>query len=688
MALSPEALRQLQEWFRGGQQGTPPTDGVAGLDAGNLDPGFLAGIAGQEQRDTPGPATPAAAAAVDPLQAAFDADQQLHDLLDQERDLKAQVTDADQAINRARATRNSPTASKEDKQRAARLLEQYFDGGDEQYPLAAYKELQTAKRTLTTVQTNIARRKGQLQKDLDTPEKRPTAPSVTQVAIPDRPGWTQPSVWDETKQGWVPAKDGAGNVLPPVPPAAEVTASIARQGKPKKGDQSWELKQSGDRWFQVPMVADEQGTWQYDTARTPQEVAALRGQPNVQVIGGVPYLLADGKLQAVPGYTKPPTITTDEKTGEKYYSTDDGKSWTKAQGLPGRPQTVTLGNTVYPLDENGMPVIDRGVTVPEGTRSEVNDGYLVRVKPDNTLERIDLLTPEQRARADQTAGVALDTARTGLAVRQAELENARRLQDPLAEYQRQVQLTQQKATSYRDDLNQQVLEGRLSVEDAQSQFDRWWDGNVETALSPYRTMAEAANRKEQNEYQRAQAAEQARVDAVNRQREQVGYQASETARNQLNALAPQARSPEFLAQLAQNVSRIGQPLPGGPAQHSGGMSFSPESLSLENVRRGMPNLTEVGQNAAARALAQISPAAAQSVGAPPPPVPSLPDVQGFMNTAPFQIPNPALAVPGQEALDLGNPANAGRLGLPVQPGFAGTRMQGGQVLPPWQIPAA
>jgi len=150
-------------------------------------------------------------------------------------------------------------------------------------------------------------------------------------------------------------------------------------------------------------------------------------------------------------------------------------------------------------------------------------------------------------------------------------------------------------------------------------------------------------------------------------------------------LAPQARSPEFLKQFAENVSRIGQPLPGGVTQHGGGMQFSPESLSLENVRRAAPNITEVGNQAAARALASISPAAAQSVGAPPPQVPGLPQFQSFMQSAPFSIPNPALPVPGQEALDLGNPANAARLGLPVQPGFAGTRYQGGAVTP-WQIP--
>ena len=195
------------------------------------------------------------------------------------------------------------------------------------------------------------------------------------------------------------------------------------------------------------------------------------------------------------------------------------------------------------------------------------------------VTRTDLYTPEQRARLDEVAGLNVDTARANLAKSAA-------LQDPVAEYQRQVGLLQTTATQQRDALNDKVLRGELSVEDASTQFDSWWETNVEAKLSPYQTMAEGAYRKEQNEYAQKQAAEQARVDAINRQREQIGYEAGETARAGLNALAPQARSPEFLAQFAENVSNIGKPLPGGPSQHHGGMQFSPESLSLEQRPAG------------------------------------------------------------------------------------------------------
>src|SRR5262245_3945521 len=583
-----------------------------------------------------------------------------------------------------------------DRQAAQATVEKYLTGyeagisaGD---PTPAYKDLQTAetryRADVNTAERDINSRIQELTDEITKAQKggSTSAPTIVQVPVPHKPGWTQPSRFDPSlnggKGGYRPATDAQGQPLPQVPPAGAVTAEIARQGKPKKGDVTWELKQSGNRWFQVPMVADDQGNWQYDTSRMPQEVSSLRGAANVQVIGGVPYVVGDnGQLTAATGYVKPPVVTTDEKTGQKYYSTDDGKTWTKAAGLPGRPQTLTNEGYVVHLDEQGMPILDKAVRLPEGARTDVQDGYLIRYDPNTKgVERIDLYTPEQRARFEEAAQLGLET-------RRAELERARVLQDPVAEYGRQVQLTQQQATKYRDDLNQQVLEGRLSVEDASKQFDDWWGTNVEAKLQPYQTMAQTAYRKEQNTYLQQQAAEQARVDAINRQREQVGYAAGEKARQDLMTLAPQGRSPAFLDQLAQNVSRIGQPLPGGPTQHAGGMAFSPESLSLDAVRRSQPSITEVGQQAVARALSQISPAAAQQVGVAPPAPPSLPDFQGFMNRAPFSIPNPALPVPGQEALDLGNPANAARLGLPVQPGYAGTRYQGGRV-EPWAIPAA
>lgn len=556
-------------------------------------------------------------------------------------------------------------------------LDKYFRLGSPTLgELQAYKSLQSQ---VASLQTRVVNQIAKVQGKADAPEKNPTI-----VNVPTgQPGQEQPSVWETGPDGkprLVPATGPDGQPIPP------------RQGTPPQmptprvaeGTQSWELKELNGVWYQVPIRARADGSWEPDTSRKPQPASGFPAEPGkVEVYDGVPYTREpDGKggtrLVPVPGYVKPPMFRTDAR-GQGYTSTDNGQTWTKASGLPGTPQTVTANGTVYPLDENGLPLVEQGVRLPEGPQTQTVDGFLVRVDP-NTGEvtRTDLYTPEQRSRLTQIQD-------TNLATSQAQLQNAQRLQDPVAEYQRQVGLLQTQATQYRDDLNQRVLEGQLSVEDASKQFDDWWGTNVEARLQPYQTMAEGAYRKEQNEYLARQAAEQARVDAINRQREQTAYTAGETARNQLNALAPQARSPEFLAQLAQNVSRIGQPLPGGPSQHSGGMQFSPESLSLENVRRAMPNLTEVGQNAAARALAQISPAAAQQVGLPPPQVPSLPSFQSFMNSAPFTIPNPALPVPGQEALDLGNPANAARLGLPMQPGFAGTRYQGGRV-EPWQIP--
>jgi len=569
---------------------------------------------------------------------------------------------------------------------ADEVLNKYYQYGNESTPAQAYKDLQALKVLITKSNAQIAQVQGSIQKEVEKQGRQ--APTIVNLPAPGGlPGETQPSVWDPDKQTYVPATGPDGK---PVPTNKPNPASLPAP-RIDEGTQSWDLKQMEDgSWWQVPTIARKDGSFALDTAsgRMPQRAAGFPGpDKKVEVYDGIPYTRDGEKLTPVAGYVKPPLFRTDS-TGKGYTSTDDGRTWRPATGLPGTPQTVTVDGTVYPLDEHGLPIVGQGVRLPEGTKSDTIDGYFVQVDPaSGKVTRTDLYTPEQRARFEETQGISTDTARTNLLTAQAQLARAQQLQDPTAEYQRQVQLSQQKATKYRDDLNDRIMRGELSVEDANTQFDSWWDSNVEGPLAPYQTMAEAAYRKEQNEYAQQQAAEQARVDALNRQREQIGFTAEQSARSELNALAPQARSPEFLAQLAQNVSRIGQPLPGGPSQHHGGMQFSPESLSLENVRRAMPNLTEVGQNAAARALASISPAAAQQIGAPPPKPPGLPEFQNFMNRAPFRLPDPTRPLAGSEALDLGNPAIAGRLGLPVAPGQALTIYEGGR-REPWAIPQA
>jgi hypothetical protein len=573
---------------------------------------------------------------------------------------------------------------------ARALLGTYYQYGEPDRPeLQPYKTLQTQTEGL---KTRITSRVAAVQQDAKEAAAKAEAEAEKRAQIvwlpTGSPGEERAHTWDAKSQAYVPANDAQGNPLPTRKTGAAATPRVA------EGTQSWEPKEltlpdGRTQWYQVPVKARADGSWEPDTSRMPQPMQGMpSGGTDVTLLDGVPHTRTgpDGSFVPVPGYVKPPMTRTDAQ-GRGYYSTDGGVTWQASSGLPGTPQTISSGGVVYPLDENGLPLVDRGVRLPQGAQPQTVDGYLVEVDPvTKRVSRTDLYTPEQRARLERAQGLEEETAGVNLETARGRLEQARALQDPVAEYQRQVQVSQQKATTYRDQLNQKVLEGQLSVEDASSQFDTWWDSNVEASLTPFRTMAEASYRREANEYQRAQAAEQARVDAINRQREQTAYAAGEKARQDLMTLAPQGRSPEFLNQLAQNVSRIGEPLPGGVTQHHGGMRFSPESLSLDAVKASQPSITQVGQTAVARALAQISPAAAQSVGAPPPQVPGLPQFQDFASRAPFSIPNPALPVPGQEALDLGNPANAGRLGLPVQPGYAGTRYQGGRV-EPWLIPA-
>ena len=630
------------------------------------------------------------------LLAAFKADQALMALVNQYGDVlqtQAAIQKAKETASRPAPPRTIPgsgiggsgllekpnpayTQWQQDQADARKILNDYYEYGlPSGAEKAAYKTLAS---TATSLQQRISSRMGVVQGAGDKGAATATNPPDLVWLPTGTAGEERAHVYDPAQKTYVPAKDAQGNLIPTRQSTQQTTPRIA------EGTQSWELKELNGVWYQVPTRALANGTFELDTVsgRMPQPVKGLPTDQPITVLDGMPYTRnAQGQLVPVPGYVKPPLQHFDAR-GRGSYSTDNGQTWQPMQGLPGTPQTITANDTVYPLDENGLPLVQRGIRLPPGEQTQVVDGYFVRLDPTTgQLSRTDLYTPEQRARLEETSQVNLATARAGL-------ERQQQLADPMAEYQRQVGVMQQQATQYRDQLNDRILRGEVSVEDAEKQFNTYWGSQVEPRLQPYQTMAESSYRREQNEYQQRQAAEQARVDAVNRERQQLAFQAGEKARTDLMQLAPQARSPEFLNQLAQNVSRIGQPLPGGPGQHGGGMQFSPESLSLDAVNRFAPNIGEVGQAAVARTLAAISPAAAQSIGAPPPKPPGLPQFQNFLSSAPFSIPNPSLPVPGRGALDLGNAGNAALAGVPVQPGYAITQYQGGQWTPPWQIPAA
>ena len=260
--------------------------------------------------------------------------------------------------------------------------------------------------------------------------------------------------------------------------------------------------------------------------------------------------------------------------------------------------------------------------------------------------------------------------------------------DATAAYNAQVPRLQQAARTERDRLLELQRQGAISEADAERQFTQWFAGNVETPLAGYRAAAEEAQRKEQRETEALQRAENARVEALNRQREQLGLEAGQKAMLQLAEIAPQIRSPGFLNQFGATVERMSQRAGAQSAEAAAsipsGSTFTRESFDPATIRPHVPDFNAFAQQATQRALAQISPAVAAKIGAnAPPPLPTGPTLQSMLQGLPYRgplagLPSPTSGLqptPGMDqALDIGG----GMARTPYGPG--------GNVYLDWRIP--
>lgn len=260
--------------------------------------------------------------------------------------------------------------------------------------------------------------------------------------------------------------------------------------------------------------------------------------------------------------------------------------------------------------------------------------------------------------------------------------------DATAAYNAQVPRLQQAARTERDRLLELQRQGAISEADAERQFTQWFAGNVETPLAGYRAAAEEAQRKEQRENEALQRAENARVEALNRQREQLGLEAGQKAMLQLAEIAPQIRTPQFLSQFGATVERMGQRAGAQSAEAAAalpsGSTFTKDTFSAEQARPHVPDFNQFAQQATQRALAQISPAVAAKIGAnAPPPLPTGPTLQGMLQGLPYRGPLAGLPSPtsGLQPTPGMNPA------LDIGGGMARTPYgPGGNVYLDWRIP--
>jgi hypothetical protein len=194
-----------------------------------------------------------------------------------------------------------------------------------------------------------------------------------------------------------------------------------------------------------------------------------------------------------------------------------------------------------------------------------------------------------------------------------------------------VNLTNQ-ANQMAGQLHQQAASGKISGDQAASQFNDWYSSNIEPM-------------KQQIAYQQA-----VQQQALQTQGAQAGlYQAQ--AANYPAALAQLASSDaqkNAVSMMPYLVNSGAASNPGITAGKGGFPQINPGQV-MQNAMFSVPNLQEIGRQGAAAALANISPTAAMhaQMPGPPgqPPVQGLPDLSSMLNMNNYGFGPPGGATP-------------------------------------------
>ena len=336
---------------------------------------------------------------------------------------------------------------------------------------------------------------------------------------------------------------------------------------------------------------------EYDEATSPEakrlkeiqlkqaEAALIKAQQPQTFQGrdGRQYRLSDDGTTATPITGDAPAIKTASTEQGLFYSLDEGQTWTKAEGLPA-PE---------PKD----------VTAPPSQQ------FLIRRKADGSFEQTE--NPNYQPQP---------------------------LADPGAQYIQERTRLQALATQERDRLLALQHNGTLSAQQAEQQFQDFFQSKVMTPLSGLRAMADRQRQQDLLAQEAAQRAENERADTINRQREQYAFESGQALRADAANRVQDLRSPAFLGNMAQLTNNW---LSGNFS--GGGVNFTPQSFQLQPSQ--IPNLDAIASQQTAQALAHISPAAAAKVGGPLPGVEPLPDINQYLPQ--FQPPGPAASGPNQ-----------------------------------------
>jgi hypothetical protein len=415
------------------------------------------------------------------------------------------------------------------------------------------------------------------------------------------------------------------------------------EAKPKNGDTRTTLQKytlpNGQTVQGVITETYKNGQWSYVNgsakpaegwAGQPQGAAQLTNQVLTDGRGGYwTYDQATGEARPINGPAGA-VKTTAGPAGDVYVQNPDG----------------SLGNKLF-------EALPQTYTDP--------DGYLVGIDRRNGAEvfRVDTKSKEGRELADR-----LSRAK----VAQAEREAGPQFSSAIAQYQAEVGRRQGLARTELARLQDLQKSGQLSPDQAEAQFDTWMQTNVEGPLAGYRAAAEEERRTQEQANLTRQTAEETRVEGLNRQRQQLGYEAGEAARTQGLEIGQKTRSPEYIQGLGQmaNAMATGQPFGG----------FAPGAFDPANFKGVQPNYTRLADQAMQRLFGVLPQATARNVNVPVPQLPTGDTLRSMLDGVRYSGPLTGspneTPVPGQEAVDLGT-------------GMARSVFPGGRFLD-WRIP--
>jgi hypothetical protein len=195
---------------------------------------------------------------------------------------------------------------------------------------------------------------------------------------------------------------------------------------------------------------------------------------------------------------------------------------------------------------------------------------------------------------------------------------------------RMVQQLQGQATQQQQALQQQVQAGKLTADQASSQFDQWWNTNVEPMKGDIANLQAT----QQADLAQKQAYANYYASIPGQQQATLAETAANNAQNNFLRAIPYMANPNAQQMLSQAINPTG----GAKIGKVQFPSFNP-AAAMQAFTFSAPNLQEIGRQGAAAALAHISPTAQMHLQTPGPigqaAVGGMPDINSLLNQSQY-----------------------------------------------------